>query len=90
MLGAVESAAVLLIGKDRPVVPSETEPACSFCGRKRREVRLGAGPEAFICDGCVGIFTDIFRKEKGTERRARLRRLDRIVGRYDGWGMSAR
>ena len=64
MLLAVESAATLLIGKDRPVAPPETEPACSFCGRKHPEVRLGAGPEAFICDDCVSLFTEVFRKEK--------------------------
>jgi hypothetical protein len=29
---------------------------CSFCGRSGPDVRLGAGPEAFICSDCVGIF----------------------------------
>ena len=41
------------------------EPACSFCGRKPREVRLGAGPSAFICDGCVGLFASVFAPPPG-------------------------
>jgi len=36
------------------------EPTCSFSSRKPPEVRLGAGPSAFICDGCVGGFAGIF------------------------------
>jgi len=36
------------------------EPACSFCGRTGKNVRLGAGPEAFICDKCVEIFAEQF------------------------------
>jgi hypothetical protein len=36
------------------------EPACSFCGRRPPEVRLGAGLSAFICDGCVGVFASVF------------------------------
>jgi len=61
---AVESAAILLIGKDHPVTPSETEPACSFCGKKRPEVMLGAGPDAFICHECVDLFTEVFRLDR--------------------------
>lgn len=33
---------------------------CSFCGRKPPEVRLGAGPDVFICEGCVNDFTAYF------------------------------
>lgn len=39
---------------------TDVDPACSFCGRKPPEVRLGAGPKAFICDGCVRVFASVF------------------------------
>src|ERR1700730_737698 len=32
-----------------------TTNACSFCGRSGIEVRLGAGPDAYICSDCVEI-----------------------------------
>ena len=31
---------------------------CSFCNRKEPEVKLAAGPDAFICDGCVKMLHD--------------------------------
>lgn len=34
----------------------ERSPACSFCGKAEPEVRLGAGPDVFICNECVAIF----------------------------------
>ena len=43
-------------------IPSD--PVCSFCGRRPPEVRLGAGPEAFICDGCVNDFAAVFRDQE--------------------------
>jgi hypothetical protein len=47
------------------VAPSDeatnVDPACSFCGRKPPEVKLGAGPKAFICDGCVDVFASLFK-----------------------------
>ena len=30
---------------------------CSFCGRRPPEVRLAAGPRAFICNECVAMLT---------------------------------
>jgi len=33
-----------------------SSPCCSFCGRSGSEVRLGAGPDVFICADCVTIF----------------------------------
>jgi hypothetical protein len=36
------------------------EEACSFCGLKSPEVRLGAGPGAYICERCVKVFSDVF------------------------------
>lgn len=46
--------------------PRTAEPACSFCGRTRPEVRLGAGPRAFICDQCVGAFESMFKAASPT------------------------
>ena len=43
---------------------TEDIPQCSFCGRKPPEVRLGAGPDVFICDGCVRDFAAVFREGK--------------------------
>src|SRR5436190_11334410 len=42
---------------------------CSFCGKKRREVRkLISGPRVFICDECVALCNDIIAKEEAAER----------------------
>ena len=40
---------------------------CSFCGKEHMQVaRLIAGPNgAYICDGCVGLATEILAKELG-------------------------
>src|SRR5262249_31513466 len=63
-LYGLEGALTLLIGKEKPVEPSAIKRACSFCGRQEPEVMLGAGPEAFICNECVDLFTEIFREQK--------------------------
>jgi len=40
---------------------TEKEPySCSFCGQSGSETRLGAGPDVFICIGCVELFNEIF------------------------------
>ncbi len=37
-----------------------TELSCSFCGKSQRQVsKLIAGPEVYICDGCVMLCRDI-------------------------------
>lgn len=36
--------------------------ACSFCGKKEPEVKLGAGPGVFICNECVITFSEAFKK----------------------------
>jgi hypothetical protein len=36
-------------------------PTCSFCGRSGKDVKMGAGPDAFICDQCVGVFAEQLR-----------------------------
>src|SRR6185503_179272 len=45
--------------------------ACSFCAKRRREVRkLISGPKVFICDECVQLCNEIIAKEEpATERR---------------------
>ena len=40
---------------------------CSFCGKRRREVRkLISGPRVFICDQCVTLCNDILAKEEAS------------------------
>ncbi len=66
-LYSIENALSLLIETNPPPQVSETELAefaCSFCGKKRPEVQLGAGAEAFICNECVDLFKEVFRMEK--------------------------
>jgi ATP-dependent Clp protease ATP-binding subunit ClpX len=42
---------------------------CSFCGKRRREVRkLISGPRVFICDECVSLCNDIIAKEEAADR----------------------
>ena len=42
---------------------------CSFCGRTQDEVkRLIAGPNAYICNDCVGICADLINEEKMGKR----------------------
>jgi len=47
---------------ERVANPPSSQQSCSFCGRSPPEVRLGAGPSAFICDGCVDLFADHFEE----------------------------
>jgi ClpX C4-type zinc finger len=35
---------------------------CSFCGQSPPKVHLGAGPNVFICNECVNIFSKTFNK----------------------------
>jgi ClpX C4-type zinc finger len=39
--------------------PAQRAVACSFCAKSPPDVRLGAGPSAFICNGCVASFSAI-------------------------------
>lgn len=43
---------------------SAIKPACSFCGRDRSKVRLGAGSEAFICAECVATLNQILNRDE--------------------------
>lgn len=45
------------------------EPSCSFCGRRRPEVKLAAGAKAFICDSCVALLAGVFAADKGNGDR---------------------
>ena len=39
-------------------------PRCSFCNKTQDQVRkLIAGPNAFICDECIGICSEIITEE---------------------------
>ena len=64
VLSNMEYALNLLIGKEELAEVTEPEIACSFCGKKRPEVQIGAGADAFICNECVNLFTEIFRMER--------------------------
>lgn len=45
---------------------SPNEASCSFCGKPQGAVRkLIAGPEAYICDGCVFLSYKIINAEEG-------------------------
>ena len=39
---------------------------CSFCGQKPPRVRLGAGPNAFICNECVETLHTVFQAKTST------------------------
>ena len=44
---------------------------CSFCGRTQEEVkRLIAGPNAYICNECVGICAELIEEEQGSQEAA--------------------
>lgn len=41
--------------------------SCSFCGKRRKEVRkLISGPKVFICDECVSLCNEIIAREDAT------------------------
>ena len=54
----IAMAAVIerLLPPDNP----DKKDQCSFCGRRPPEVRLAAGSDAFICDGCVTMLSQTF------------------------------
>lgn len=42
--------------------------ACSFCGKTQRQVgKLIAGPNVYICDGCIGLCNDIIEEDLGKD-----------------------
>jgi ClpX C4-type zinc finger len=42
---------------------SSVKQVCSFCGQSPPKVKLGAGPDAFICNECVETFSEIFKSK---------------------------
>jgi hypothetical protein len=64
LLALHQSIEMVVFDGEPPKKNVHDDPVCSFCGRKPPEVRLGAGPEAFICDGCVSDFAAIFRDQE--------------------------
>ena len=56
-LVAMRSAIECLLPPDEATKKDE----CSFCGSRPPDVRLAAGPNVFICDGCVAMLSsDVF------------------------------
>jgi hypothetical protein len=55
-LAAMRAAIERLLPSDSSAKKDE----CSFCGRHPPDVRLAAGPNAFICDACVTMFSQMF------------------------------
>jgi RNA polymerase-binding transcription factor DksA len=64
----VEDAIATTINEQRSqsglAAEKKPEKCCSFCGKAPPDVRLGAGPDAFICNECVSIFSEIFEKKE--------------------------
>jgi len=61
---------------------------CSFCGKRRREVRkLISGPRVFICDECVSLCNDILTKEEAAERPSYPRPKE-VVDELDSYVVS--
>ncbi len=55
---------MVVFGGNSPQRKVDGDPSCSFCGRKPPEVKLAAGPNVFICDGCVSQFASGFDERK--------------------------
>lgn len=53
-----------IVGRSRPPAG---EPRCSFCGKRRRDVRkIIAGPGVFICDQCVQLCNEVLVEDRPT------------------------
>lgn len=60
-LGMITKAAEELKAQAEPQPHTvAAAPACAFCGKAQPEVRLAAGPNVFICDGCVATLSEAF------------------------------
>ena len=59
---AIEKLLLKISDSKQAIKPNEF--SCSFCGRSPPNVRLGAGPDAFICNECVSTFSDIFAEKE--------------------------
>jgi hypothetical protein len=48
---------------------ARTEPTCSFCGKRKREVpKLIAGPKIYICSECVALATRVLSATEKSPR----------------------
>jgi hypothetical protein len=57
---------------------------CNFCGKSQNEVKLIAGPTAFICYECVDLCYDIKTQKKEPKSEPEKYRLSyRILVAYD-------
>src|SRR5262249_30299784 len=62
---AAELQAAVLSSADSPESPPPVVLFCSFCGKSQHDVKkLIAGPGVYICDGCVGLCTEIVDGEE--------------------------
>ena len=51
---------------------------CSFCGKTQNQVRkLIAGPDVYICDGCIDLCNEIILEELEEECLAAVRTCSR-------------
>ena len=68
-LGFVSDAIALSAGQPAAsqIHRKSSEPSCSFCGRRDPQVKLAAGPDAFICDSCVATLSKTFATGKSGE-----------------------
>ena len=68
-------------------VKTEANLRCSFCGKRRDQVRkLIAGPTVYICDECVGLCNEIMAEEwqeAKEEISSKLRKPAEINGHLD-------
>jgi len=65
-LAPINSATLHLLQPlaDKYVEERAEQTSCSFCGRGKPEVKLGAGPSVYICDSCVSSCSEIFKDNK--------------------------
>lgn len=64
--------------------PETKTPLCSFCGRGEEHVeKLISGPEAFICDKCVKLCSNILDRKAGTAQPFNILKPKEIKQRLD-------
>ena len=58
---------------------------CSFCGREEDQVeKLVSGPNAYICDKCIGLCLNIIEK-KATQHELKILKPKEIKGKLDDY-----
>ncbi|MCX7831694.1 MAG: ATP-dependent Clp protease ATP-binding subunit ClpX [Actinobacteria bacterium] len=57
---------------------------CSFCGKSQKQVKkIIAGPNAYICDECVELCSEILEEEEVSANRSKLAKLPKPREIYD-------